>query len=210
VKHETDIAQTASVPLDPEDRARANWYGLISRLFYAPVDSNLLAELTRPEEAGVSGGGAGALPTAWRALQEACRKAYPALIRQEYDTLFVGVGKSEVSPYLSGYAEPSAPDRYLVHLRGRLADWGLARRPGAFEMEDHISGLSDVMRRLIEEGRSLREQRRFFDEFAFAGMISFCAALQKAPSAVFYRQVAAVTVAFCEIEKAAFEMSEAA
>jgi TorA maturation chaperone TorD len=94
-------------------------------------------------------------------------------------------------------------------LRGRLAGWGLARRPGAFEMEDHISGISDVMRRLIQDGRALSEQRHFFDEFAYAGVTAFCAAVQKASSASFYRPVAALTLAFYEVEKAAFEMSDA-
>jgi TorA maturation chaperone TorD len=209
VTQEADIAHTAP-PLDPEDQARANWYGLISRLYYGPADSNLLAELTGRGGEGESGDESGSdLLTAWRALLEVCRKAHPALVRQEYDTLFVGVGKSEVSPYLSGYAEPGSPDRYLVRLRDRLAKWGFARRPGAFETEDHISGISDVMRRLIEEGSPLSEQRNFFEEFAGAGVVSFCAAVQKSPSASFYRPVAALTLAFYEIERAAFEMSDA-
>lgn len=208
---EAESARTAAVPLHPEDQARASWYGLISRLYYGPADANLLAELTGSPGEGDGGGeeSGGELLSVWRTLQEACSKAYPALIRQEYDTLFVGVGKSEVTPYLSGYAEPGSPDRYLVRLRERLAGWGLGRRPGVFEMEDHVSGISDVMRRLIEEGHSLSEQRHFFEEFAHAGLISFCAAVQKAPSAGFYRHVAALTLAFCEIEKAAFEMSDA-
>jgi TorA maturation chaperone TorD len=71
---------------------------------------------------------------AWRGLQEACRAAYPAVVRQEYDTLFVGTGKSEVTPYLSGYAESAAPDRFLVRLRDQLDTWGLARRVGVGEV----------------------------------------------------------------------------
>jgi len=210
VKEQADSARTPAV--EPEDQARANWYGLISRLFYGPADSHLLAELTgagwEGERGGEEGSGGDLLAT-WQALREACRKAYPALLRQEFDTLFVGVGKSEVSPYLSGYAEPTSPDRYLVRLRDRLEGWGYARRPGTFETEDHVSGVCDVMRRLIEERRSLSEQRQFFEEYACPGIVSFCAALQKAPSAVFYRYVAALTLAFCEVERGAFEMSDA-
>lgn len=209
---DAEIAQAATAPLAPEDQARANWYGLISRLYYGPADSNLLAELTvagGQDEGGGEVVAGSQLMTAWRSLQEACRKAYPALVRQEYDTLFVGVGKAEVTPYLSGYAEPSGPDRYLVRLRDRLAKWGFARRPGAFELEDHVSAASDVLRRLIEDRRSLSEQRHFFDEFAYTGVVAFCAAVQQAPSASFYRPVAALTLAFYEIEKAAFEMADA-
>ncbi len=205
---DADTRQAAATALAPEDQARANWYGLISRLFYGPPDGNLLAEISRAGPEDDAPDGAGELIGAWRGLQDACRTAYPALVRQEYDTLFVGVGKSEVSPYLSGYAEPSAPDRYLVRLRGRLAACGLARRAGAFEVEDHISGISDIMRRLIEDRRPLAEQRRFFEEFARSGAIQFCAALQNAPSARFYKSVSTLTSIFLAIEAAAFEMSD--
>ena len=205
---DADTGQAAATSLDPEDQARANWYGLISRLYYGPVDGNLLAEISRAGPEGDTQNGAGELIAAWRGLQDACRTAYPALVRQEYDTLFVGVGKSEVSPYLSGYAEASAPDRYLVRLRSRLAAWGLGRREGAFEVEDHISGISDIMRRLIEDRQSLADQQRFFEEFAYSGAIRFCAALQNAPSANFYRHVGTLTSVFMGIEKAALEMGE--
>jgi TorA maturation chaperone TorD len=132
------------------------------------------------------------------------------VVRQEYDALFVGVGKSEVSPYLSGYAEAAAPDRYLVRLRGQLDAWGLARREGIGEFEDHVSGISDTMRWLIENQRSLTEQRRFFEDFAYRGGMAFCAAVQKSTSASFYKPVAALASSFLDIEKAAFEMGETA
>jgi TorA maturation chaperone TorD len=193
--------------LDGEDIARANLYGLISRLFYAPPDPNLLAEISR-SRGGEAAGDSGGLVAAWRGLQEACRTAYPAVVRQEYDTLFVGVGKSEVSPYLSGYAEATAPDRFLVALRERLDAWGLARREGIGEYEDHLSGISDIMRWLIENQRPLTEQQQFFQDFAYRGAIAFCAAVQKSASANFYKPVAALASSFFDIEKAAFEMGE--
>lgn len=195
--------------LDGEDIARANLYGLISRLFYAPPDPNLLAEISR-SPGGEGAENRGGLVAAWRGLQEACRSAYPAVVRQEYDALFVGVGKSEVSPYLSGYAEAVAPDRYLVRLREQLDAWGLARREGIGEYEDHVSGISDIMRWLIENQRSLAEQRQFFDDFAYRGAMALCAAVQKSASASFYKPVAALASSFFDIEKAAFEMGEAA
>src|SRR5690606_7004182 len=100
-----DVQDPQRPALEPEEEARARWYALLSRLFHAPADPNLLAEIGNAESAE----GEGDLPTAWRELQAAGRTAFPALIRQEYDTLFVGVGQAEVSPYLSGYAEPAAP-----------------------------------------------------------------------------------------------------
>jgi TorA maturation chaperone TorD len=201
--------RVAVASLDGEDVARANLYGLISRLFYAPPDPNLLAEISRSqggEEAGDNGG----LVAAWRGLQEACRSAYPAVVRQEYDTLFVGAGKSEVTPYLAGYAEGMAPDLFLVRLREQLDAWGLARREEAGEMEDHISGISDIMRWLIENQRPLSEQQKFFENFAYRGATAFYAAVQESVSGSFYKPVAAFASSFFDIEKAAFEMGETA
>jgi TorA maturation chaperone TorD len=200
-------AGVAASALEPEELARANFYGLISRLFYGPPDSNFLAEINRGASGDAEEGG-NDLVAAWRRLQENCRSAYPAILRQEYDSLFVGVGKAEVTPYLSGYAEPAGPDRYLVRLRAQLAAWGLARKERVFEVEDHISGICDAMRWMIEEQRALAEQRGFFAEFAYPGIVKFCAALQKSPSTLFYKDVAALTLSFCELEKAAFEMGE--
>jgi TorA maturation chaperone TorD len=198
----------AAGSLPAEDRARANFYGLISRLFYAPADPNLLAEICGSLEAG--DGDTGGLFAAWRGLQEACRSAYPAIVRQEYDNVFVGVGRAAVTPYLSGYAEASGPDRYLVRLRERLAGWGLGRREGVFEVEDHISGVSDVMRWLIQERRPLEQQREFFEGFVYRGAIPFCAAVHKTPLASFYKPVAAFAASFFELEKTAFEMVDLA
>lgn len=202
-----DAERDAADPLESEDRARANTYGLISRLFFAPADPNLLAEICGSGDAAEGGGG---LCAAWRGLQEVCRSAFPAVVRQEYDNLFVGVGRAAVTPYLSGYAEASGPDRFLVRLREQLAAWGLGRREGVFEVEDHISGVCDVMRWLIEEGRPLEEQREFFQSFLYRGALPFCAAVQKTPAASLYKLVAVFTASYLEVEKAAFDMEDLA
>jgi TorA maturation chaperone TorD len=206
----SDTASERTAALEAEDIARANWYGLIGRLFYAPPDPNLLAEISRGEQGREEAESSGSLVAAWRGVQEVCRTAYPAVVRQEYDTLFVGVGKSEVTPYLAKYAEATAPDRYLVRLRQQLDVWGLVRREGVGELEDHISGISDIMRWLIENQRPIPEQQRFFESFAYRGAMAFCAAVQKSASANFYKPVAALALCFFEIEKQAFEMGDAA
>jgi len=197
-----------SIP--PEETARANLYALVSRFFYAPADSNLLAEVSRSPAAADGDEGDSALSRAWRDLQETCRTAYPAIVRQEYDGLFIGVGKAAVTPYLSAYAEPQSPDRYLVGLREQLAAWGLARREAVFEVEDHISGVSDVMRWLIESARPLADQRAFFEAFVRPGADPFFGAVQKAPDLVFYHRVAEFASQFFEVERTAFEMDGSA
>lgn len=190
-----------------EDAARAHLYALIGRLFHDAPDSILLAQLCRADAA--AGADGAPLAQAWQALRDACGMAYPAVLKQEYDTLFVGPGKSEVTPYTSNYVRDNSPDRHLVRLRQQLEQLGLGRRTAASEVEDHVSGVCDVMRFLIEGARPLPEQRLFFKEFVYPGAIGFCDAVKKATSASFYRHVAGFARAFLDVEREAFEMEDA-
>ncbi|HEY7657610.1 MAG TPA: molecular chaperone TorD family protein [Burkholderiales bacterium] len=196
----------AGEALSEEDAARANLYALIGRLFHEAPDSILLAQLCGAP--GDPNGENVPLGQAWKALQDACTRAYPIVVKQEYDNLFVGVGKAEISPYTSRYVRGISPDRHLVRLRERLEQLGLARRNAAFEVEDHVSGVCDVMRFLIVANHSLSDQRLFFNEFVYQGASSFCDLVSGASSAVFYRYVAAFARAFLEVERRAFEMLE--
>jgi len=179
---------------------------LIGRLFYDAPDSTLLAQICSESEAGDGAGDASALEDAWRALREACKSAYPVAVKEEYETLFVGVGKAQVTPYTSRYVKHSAPDQHVVKLREQLDAWGLARSAGAFEVEDHISGVCDIMRFLIEEGVSLADQRVFFESFVYPGTLPFCEAVMTAPTGGFYKQIALFAMAFFELEKIALDM----
>jgi TorA maturation chaperone TorD len=202
-------APESSVVL-PEDRARADMYALIGRLFYAAPDSNLFAQICKGGEPADEAGDASALARAWQALRNACKSAYPDVVKQEHDTLFIGVGKAEVTPYTSHYVAHSSPDRHLVMLREQLDQWGLARSAGAFEVEDHIAGLCDVMRFLIEQQAPLADQRLFFERFVYPGALPLFEKVKTGASAGFYKSVVAFAGAFLEVEKAAYDMDEAA
>ena len=194
------------IPPSEEDAGRANLYALIGRLFYDSPDSIFLAQLCRAE--AEPAGNNAPLDRAWQSLRDACGSAYPVVVKQEHVSLFVGVGKSEVTPYTSHYVTGNSPDRHLVRLRERLDQLGLARRSAAFEVEDHVSGICDVMRILIEDGHPLSEQSLFFKEFVYAGVTPICAVVAIATSAVFYRSVGGFARAFLEVERQAFEMHE--
>jgi TorA maturation chaperone TorD len=193
-----------------ENRARSECYALISRLFYAPPDRELLQRLAAepgvraPEEP--RGEPPGSYAGAFDALQRASHSADADVVRQEYDDLFVGAGKALVTPYTSAYSVPNAPDRHLVTLRGQLAAWGLGRHASVFETEDHVSAVCDVMRWLIERGRSLQEQHAFFAGFVYTGVGAFCRAIESSASASYYRAVARLAHAFLEIENEAFAL----
>jgi TorA maturation chaperone TorD len=194
----------------PEELARANFYGLIARLFYAPPDEQLISELLGAQEfSGEAERGAEgeALAAAWHEMVEACRVAFPVALEQEHTTLFVGTGKAEVTPYLSHYVLRHSSDVPLVALRQQLAAWGIARREDVPEYEDHVSGVCETMRFAIAvQQRTAEEQREFFERYIHAGATRFCDAVTASPNARFYRLVARFARVFFDVEKAAFEM----
>lgn len=198
-------------PVSPEDESRANLYGLVARLFYAPPDANLLSELRLaappPQEGdGLTAEGQ-ALKAAWAELVAACASAFPARLEEEHFQVFVGVGKAEVTPYLSAYMERREGEHPLVRLRGQLAEWGLARREGAAEPEDHVSGVCETMRWLIVRRKApLEMQRDFFGEYLDAPARRLCAAVTACEDARFYRYVARLLLALLDVERKQFEI----
>ncbi len=191
--------------LAPEDEARAAVYGLIARLFYAPPDQGVLAQILH---AGLFAGSDAPVAQAWQALVEAARGAFPVVLENEHTELFVGTGRAEITPYLAHYTVLYATDNPLVELRQQLAHWGIARREAASEPEDHIAGVCEAMRFAIAvQHRPLTEQQAFFERFLYRGAIAFCTAVSASPKAVFYGRVARFAQAFFELEREAFDMA---
>ena len=195
----------------PEDAARANFYGLIARLFYAPPDAPLISQLVQAgpmQLESESNPQAEALAAAWSEMLEACRSADREALEGEHTELFVGTGKAAVTPYLSHYALRHSNDSPLVDLRGQLSAWGIARREDVPEYEDHVSGVCETMRFVIAvQQRSTEDQQTFFDRFVYRGASGFCDAVTASQQARFYRPVARFARTFMEVEKSAFEMT---
>jgi TorA maturation chaperone TorD len=194
----------------PEDQARAQLYGLVARLFQAAPDEQLLSVLVHAEgfsddEERTEQGRA--LAEAWVHMAEACRAAFPVLLAHEHTELFASPGRAEVTPYLLHYVMRYESETPLVDLRAQLAEWGIARREGVFEPEDHVSALCETMRFAIAvQQRSLQDQKAFFGRFLYRGGIAFCDAVSTSQKARFYRNVAALARAFFEVEREAFEI----
>ena len=146
---------------------------------------------------------------AFSELQEIARIADVDSLRQTYDDLFIGAGKAPITTYTAGYMAPHAPDRHLLELRECIAIWGLGRREGVFETEDHVSAICDVMRWLIEHDCAIETQREFFDRFVYAGTDAFCTVIRTASSGPFYCAVASLAQAFLAVEKEAFDLHAA-
>lgn len=197
----------ASTALD-EETARAEIYGLLAQLYYAPPPPELLAALrVAVTEAPAQGA---FLEEPWRAVVGAARELSDRAIADEYDALFGGVGKPEVylfgSHYLSGYLN----EKPLARLRDALAALGLGRDETMPETEDHIAYVCEVMRYLIAGDdvavANLTKQREFFGEYVQPWAGDLCDAISAHPKAKFYAALAAFTKAFLGVEAQGFDM----
>ncbi|HYG54510.1 MAG TPA: molecular chaperone TorD family protein [Burkholderiales bacterium] len=187
--------------LPPEEMARANFYALIARLFYAPPDSALLKAIATEKLEGEG------IAAAWSELAQAAATADPEDVRDEYDTVFVGTGKAQVTPYTCAYSIRYSNEAPLVDLRGELARLGLGRKAEANEPEDHIAALCDAMRHLVaEQKRSLEEQKRFFERWIGPTFGPLCAAIERNDKTRFYKSVAKFAKSFFELEQTGFEL----
>jgi TorA maturation chaperone TorD len=188
----------------PEEQARANFYALLARLFYAPPDEDLLKVLASADELDAEDE---TLAARWRELIAAAAVSEAEAVREEYDAVFVGAGKAPITLYSTAYSLRYTNETPLAALRADLAALGLARRETAGEPEDHIAGLCDTMRHVIaEQQRPLEEQRRFFERWIKPNYEPLCAAIEASERTSFYKVVGRMAKAFFSLEQAAFEM----
>jgi TorA maturation chaperone TorD len=122
-------------------------------------------------------------------------------VAQEYQDLFIGVGRGEVVPYGSWYMTGFLMDKPLALLRTDLQALGFERQPQVKEPEDHAGALCETMAMLIAEGRTLDVQRRFFHGHMGPWMKPFFRDLGDARAAAFYRAVSQFGGQFIEFEE---------
>jgi len=205
----------ASVPVlvrraaTPEDAARADFYALLSRLFHSPPDGALLASLAAAGP--IPADGDPELSRAWQALVDASSAMDEDAALDEFERLFIGTGKAQVSSYAGFYGGAPAIDHPRVRLVNDLARLGLGRPEAVTEPEDHYAGLFDVMRVLAAGGAGrdpapLAEQRKFYQAHVEPGIAKFFAAVASAPGANYYRRIAAVGAAFAALESESFRL----
>ena len=206
----TDQPLQFSTPDDREEIARAEVYGLLSQLFYAAPDAELYSQLqVAPTEAPAPGAW---LEASWSELVAASRRLTRDAVAEEFDALFVSIGKPEVFLYGSHYIAGALNEKPLVELRDTLARLGLDRAETMAETEDHIAYLCEVMRFLIagdDLGLSnLANQRRFFDAHLRDWVPALCERIGGHPRADFYRALARFAGEFFAVESQAFDMLE--
>jgi TorA maturation chaperone TorD len=205
----TPIGFAASAD-DSEELARAEAYGLLSRLWFAPPDAGLLQQLATAVTQATHPGAY--LEAPWGALVDAMRRTTPQAAAAEYDALFGGVGKPEVFVYGSYHLAGFLHERPLAALRQDLALLGLGRDESRGETEDHVAFLFEVMRYLIagdDAGTcNLEQQRRFFRAHLQPWVEKLCDAVVAQPGAALTRELAEFTRAFMHVETQAFDFLE--
>ena len=193
-------------PDQGEEAARADLYGVLATLFSKPPQQHLLDRI-----AASGGAGDSVLQLAWTELVAACNNARQEAVREEYEHLFIGVGKPEVMLYGSYYLSGFLMEKPLAVLRTDLAALGLERAQAVVESEDHIGTLCEVMRYLIASDdiklASLATQKTFFADHLQPWAVRACDAVEAHPDANFYRPVARLARAFFEVEMQAFDMA---
>jgi TorA maturation chaperone TorD len=190
--------------LDPEDRARADFYGVLAALYGDAPSARLLEAIGAADP--LPEAEAGSLPLAWNRLVDACRAMDGEAAQQEYWDLFVGTGKCEVNLHASHWLTGFMMEKPLVDLRSDLAALGLSRKASSSILEDHVASLFETMRLLIEGGDArppagVDEQKRFFERHIAPWIPKLCTALKQTPLANFYRPVGEFTELFVAIER---------
>ena len=194
----------------PEDAARAGFYALLARLFFAAPDAALLGQIVAAGPIGDAGEGPG-LPAAWHRLRAAAAECAPDAAQQEFGELFVAVTQPRVALYGSYYLTGALMETPLAALREDLSRLGLARLQGVFETEDHIAALGEAMRLLIldasqpEEIR-LERQREFFQKHIAPWYRDLCAAIEQATGETLYRRIAKFARVFLDVEADSFQI----
>lgn len=198
------IAGEASIGRLPseEDVLRAQFYELLSKFLSAPPSTEQLAA------AGDLVGDTSPLGTAVQKFALACQRCDAMSADDEFSDLFIGVGRGELLPFESYYLTGFLHEKPLARLKRDMAGFGIARKDGVSEPEDHAASVLETMAGLID-GRfgtiqPVSRQKEFYDAHIASWMPVFLKDLKDASSSVLYASLADVALRFLEIETQAF------
>lgn len=189
----------------PEDELRASQYRLLARFLAKPPDAPLLKLVE-----GFTGDETD-LGQALALLARLARNSSESKASEEFQELFIGMGRGELIPYGSYYMTGFLNEKPLALLRRDMAVLGMARADDISEPEDHIAALCEMMAGLIMgdfgETLDLAEQKRFFDQHMAPWATQFFTDLENAKSATLYTPVGTLGRVFMDIETTAFSMT---
>jgi TorA maturation chaperone TorD len=192
--------------LGDAEQARADVYALLGALLAKPPDAALLGMLQRIPVTEATGDAT--MTAAWATLKQSAGGARVEALQEEYQDLFIGIGRGELVPYGSWYMTGFLMEKPLAELRVDLQRFGLQRQEQAHEPEDHAAALCEIMSLLIVSGSEItfEQQREFFAKHVEPWMGRFFGDLAVAQAARFYRAVALLGERFLEVERTHFSM----
>jgi TorA maturation chaperone TorD len=195
-----------ALPAEPEQRLRADTYRLLGHLLAAPPDAQTLAIFAAAPVSDDDD----MLAVAWCMLATSAGRANPLEVTDEFEALFIGVGRGELMPYASWYLTGFLMEKPLAKLRADLVMLGFERQDNVSEPEDHAAALCETMALLAESGdlESLQTQARFFGDYIGPWMAKFFKEMQASASARFYRAVGQLGEQFIKTDQRYLEMVE--
>ncbi|GEM79646.1 TorD/DmsD family molecular chaperone [Vibrio superstes] len=176
---------------------RADIYLLLATLFRQPPNSDLLKWLADIETEDSNS----QMSADWQALKQAASQATQQELEEEYQDLFIGVGRGEVMPFASWHLSGALMEKPLIALRQDLTALGFERNDSVKEPEDHIAAICEVMAMLVEENSP--QQGVFFNRHIGTWYKDLVKQIQNANAAGFYVVVASLLASFLELEAVA-------
>lgn len=197
---ETAERQVAAGAVNGEDQARAQVYVLLGTLLARPPNQTLLQALGQMEIPASEAGSD--MSPAWGSLKQAAARAEATAVVDEFQELFIGIGRGELVPYGSWYVTGFLMEKPLAELRVDLKRFGFERQEGVSEPEDHAAALCETMGLIAASPEfALAVQREFFGKHVDPWMGRFFGDLATARSASFYRAVGLLGERFLEVER---------
>ncbi|MDH3759819.1 MAG: molecular chaperone TorD family protein [Gammaproteobacteria bacterium] len=190
--------------IENEQRYRAAAYGLLAAMLRAAPEQALLEHLCKLSPDGDAE--PDELTQAMSELAAVAGKVDSDQLEDEYNALFIGIGKGEVVPFGSWYMTGFLMEQPLSDLRNDLKLLGFEREANTREPEDHAAAIFEVFSVMITDAISLDQQQNFFEKHMQPWLKLFFTDLGKARSAEFYKPVARFGAAFIELEQAYLSM----
>ncbi|MET2897326.1 molecular chaperone [Vibrio rotiferianus] len=186
---------------EQEQTLRTEIYLVLSALFRSAPSEEMIEFLTSLEvEPSES-----AMQKAWIVLQQAAKDSNREALEDEYQDLFIGIGRGEVMPFGSWHMTGAMMEKPLAEIRHDLELLGFERDENVKEPEDHIAALCEVMSMLTGEEEDL--QQAVFNKHIAPWFNSFTQQLENAESANFYKPAAQLCEAFLTLEQVRFSVN---
>jgi len=202
----TEATATLVPAVTEEDALRAQLYDLLSVLLRKPPSGDFLRKV-----AGLTGDDSG-LGKGIDALARLAQVSSPEKIDSEFHRLFIGLGRGELLPFASYYITGFLNEKPLAKLRTDMADLGMVRDAAAYEPEDNIGSLCEMMAGMIlgrfGEPVSVARQKDFYFTHLAPWAEHFFSDLEGAQASVFYAPVGTIGGEFMQIEKQSFRMAD--